>query len=131
MSCSGCATKARVEARTVWTNKSTTAHFLPYFTVALAKVSRAKIDLLVEGIDSAISLTRGVRYSNDSGVTWSAVTEIGSPVTAEGWDHDTAYNLLDDDYDTAQLGLQVKNASGTDLHMARTTVQLVTAASER
>lgn len=130
MGCSGCK-PTRTATRAVWTDKTTTAQFLPFFSLAIAEVSRAKMDLLVESIDQAISVTRAVRYSNDGGVTWTSATEVGSAVTTEGWSNDTSYNALDDDYQIAQVGLNVKNTSGTALNVAQVTFRLATTAAQR
>lgn len=131
MSCSGCTDSKRLSSRAVWTDKTTTAQFLPFFSLSVSKVSRAKMDLLVENIDVAISLTRAIRYSNDGGVTWSAAVEVGSAVTSEGWSNDTTYNVLDDDYEIAQVGLNVKNASGSALNVAQVAFRLATTAAQR
>lgn len=120
-------------SRKVWTKKSTANElFVPFHEGSAIKVTRLKLDHNLQEATSNLLVRRAVRYSNDGGKTWSSTTEFGAAYSGtEGWDHDTAYTALDDDYQQFQVGLVAKNNTGSALELGRVDALIALAYASR
>jgi len=127
----GCTNNTVRRSQTVWTKRSTTAVFVPLFEGSALKYTRFKLDYELDEAEGVVEVSRAVRYSNNSGQTWSAPVPIGSYSSAVGWNHHDTFEAIDDDYMEFQVGFLVRNDAGTDQRMGRLDSVLALATAAR
>lgn len=117
-----CKTAPRTAAAFVYTNGTTTAHFVPVSNpIPTGNYARVRSDFDVQVQSGNAQLQAGIRTSDDSGVTWSTALTLGG-ILSSGRNIGATVNL-NQNAQLLQVGLFVANISGTKVEKAA--VQLV------
>jgi hypothetical protein len=126
MSCG--AQKTITVRRAVHSDGSTTFHFLTFLRIYLRQWRSARVTVLLEGSSGLLTVSSAVIYANtEDGLTAaSAVDFPGTPITrtADGISYGISFSALDVTYQIAEIGVQVKNTSGTKRQMGTVTITI-------
>ena len=98
----------------VWTGGGSTTVFIPAFRVKSGDVEGVRLSLDAEAPAGSlgIDITRAYQGSNDGGVTWGSVTNIGTVIlTASGWNWSAAFDTPDVTYQVIEYGFKCINHS--------------------
>ena len=113
--------------RTVWIKRSTSAHFLPFYRSDALVIRGCRVEVELSDLRGPAEVRPAVRYSNDGGFTGSSPVEWGSSyVSSAGWTHGDRFNDIDNDYQMFEVGLNVRNTSGSSAGTARAEMVLAT-----
>jgi len=106
-----CQTKTVTQRMPVW-GRATTSPFVPFFTRRVNAVDQARMNVFLEGSTGSLTVTRGVRFSND-GITWGTVTTFGAAVSAQNaWDYASGFTTVAVTERFVQVGLVVGGGAG-------------------
>lgn len=122
-----CASQRWRVTRSVWSNKSTTAHYHSFLRLPVGRWGRVRVSLVVEGSSSAnlVASTAGVYGDVEDDFASGSPVDLPSTPTSQSGDG-TAWGAsfanLDASRQQLDIGVNVKNASGTQLEAARVTL---------
>jgi hypothetical protein len=125
MSCGGNGKTITIR-KNVFSDGSTTGQFLTFIRLLLGKYRAARVTVLLEGSSGLLTVTAAGIYSDteDGFASASMVDVPASPTTrtADGISYGASWYTFDVTRQMLELGVQVKNTSGTKRQMGTVTL---------
>jgi hypothetical protein len=122
-----CATQTFRVTKAVWSDGTTTAHFVGFLRMEVGKYKKARVSVILEGSSGNLTVTAAAVSANvESDFASASASDIpaASPAsrTSDGVSWGGAYGDVDTSKQLMEVGIKAKNTSGSKMEMGTVTL---------